>query len=127
VTITNQEVIDEFKEAQARVQGGGSQLGGGAAEADLDSAGGSSGTGGYGNGQNQANHQGQDPGPDANPEKPVTRELSRGERYDLAQGGGRADDAVDFGRDLTQDERDRQERGQRFIDGQGGVTEGQQP
>ena len=94
MTITNREVIDEFKQAQA--QGSGQQIGGGAGSADRDAAGGSSGSGGYGNAQNQSFHQGQTGGPDESPEHPASRELSRGERFDLEQGGGRGDDAVDF-------------------------------
>ena len=114
MTIRDSEIQDEFKQAQA--QGGGQQLGGGAGASDNDAAGGSSGTGGYGNAQNQSFHQGQNGGPDENPAHPVRRELSRGERFDLEQGGGRAADAVDFEEDLT-------ETG---ADG-GAVTEGQQP
>ncbi len=121
MTISNREVTDEFKQAQS--QGGASQLGGGADAADQDAAGGSSGTGGYGNAQNQANHQGQP----TDYQKPVTRELSRGERYDMEQGGGRAADAVDFESELQEDEKEREARGQRWIDEQGTVTEGQQP
>lgn len=108
--ISDREVRDEFKQAQA--QGGGQQLGGGAGPADQDAAGGSSGTGGYGNAQNQSFHQGQS----TDPQKPVTRELSRGERFDMEQGGGRAADAVDFEAGLADGEADK-----------GAVTEGQQP
>jgi len=110
VTISNREARDEFKQAQA--QGGGQQLGGGAGPEDQDAAGGSSGTGGYGNAQNQSFHQGQT----TDPQKPVTRELSRGERFDMQQGGGRASDAVDFEQELVEGEADR-----------GAVTKGQQP
>jgi len=119
VTIENREVTDEFKQAGA--QAGGSQLGGGAEAADQDAAGGSSGTGGYGSAQNQANHQGQP----SDYHKPVTRELSRGERYDLEQGGGRAADAIDTEDELTPAERERAELGQRYLDEHGGST--QQP
>jgi hypothetical protein len=114
VTINNNEIRDEFKQAQA--QGGGQQLGGAADPADQDAAGGSSGTGGYGNAQNQSFHQGQTGGPDAQPEHPARRELSRGERFDLEQGGGRAADAVDFEAELQAGPADA-----------GAVTEGQQP
>lgn len=61
---------------------------GGVSPADLDQAGGSSGTGGYGHAENQQHHQGvgeRSPSgtePDAPPSE-------RGERYDEAQGGGR--------------------------------------
>lgn len=121
MTIKNSEILDEFKQAQA--QGGGSQLGGGPTAADEDAAGGSSGAGGYGNAQDHANL----PGQTEDHQKPVTRELSRGDRFDMEQGGGRADDAVDFGDDLQADERERESLGQRFIDDQGAATEGQQP
>jgi len=60
VTISNREIQDEFKQAQA--QGSGQQLGGGPGASDRDAAGGSSGTGGYGNAQNQSFHQGQTAG-----------------------------------------------------------------
>ena len=125
MTISNQEIRDEFKQAQA--QGGGQQLGGGAQASDQDAAGGSSGTGGYGNAQNQSFHQGQTGGPDEQTPHPVRRELSRGERFDLEQGGGRADDAVDFEEELKEDR-----QGQDYIDSlgsadDGAVTEGQQP
>ncbi len=104
MTISNREVTDEFKQAQS--QGGASQLGGGADAADQDAAGGSSGTGGYGNAQNQANHQGQqqaqtgygsgqDIGHDAS--------QSRGEAFDEQQGGGRGADSVSGGGDAISD------------------------
>jgi hypothetical protein len=114
VTIKDGEIRDEFKQAQAL--GGGQQLGGGADPADKDAAGGSSGTGGYGNAQNQSFHQGQTGGPDAQPGHPAHRELSRGERFDMEQGGGRAADAVDFEAELQDGQ----------IDG-GADTEAQQP
>jgi hypothetical protein len=130
VAISREEILGEFKQNNA--QSGGDMLGGGADPADKDAAGGSSGTGGYGNAQNQSNHQGQTGGPDSNSTKPVTRELSRGERYDMEQGGGRADDAVDFEAELAEDQQAHQDRGQGFIASEGegdtgAVTEGQQP
>jgi hypothetical protein len=112
VTITNREVVDEFKQAQS--QGGGQQIGGGSDPADQDAAGGSSGTGGYGNAQNQSFHQGQT----NDPQKPVTRELSRGERFDLEQGGGRGVDSLDEEGDADPEQGERETRGQRFIDEQ---------
>lgn len=117
MAINDREVREEFKQAQA--QGGGQQLGGGPDAADQDAAGGSSGTGGYGNAQNQSFQQGQT----TDPQKPVTRELSRGERYDMEQGGGRSADAVDFEEELK-------EGGSGNIGDKpdaGAVTEGQQP
>jgi hypothetical protein len=72
----------------------GRPAGGGATDADLDSAGGSSGTGGYGKAQNQENHQGQQGqasyGNSGDPQ-------SRGERFDEMQGGGRGADSVSGG------------------------------
>lgn len=125
MTIKDNEIQDEFRQQQAR--GGGQQLGGGPGASDEDAAGGSSGTGGYGNAQNQSNHQGQTGGPDENPPHPAHRELSRGERFDLEQGGGRAADGVDFEEELQEDR-----QGQDYIDSLGdadnkAVTEGQQP
>lgn len=126
MTISNREIMDEFKQAQALE--GGQQLGGGAGPADQDAAGGSSGEGGYGNAQDQSFHQGQQ----GDSQKPVTRELSRGERFDMEQGGGRADDAVDFEQELVEDQQAHQDHGQGYIDSEGeadtgAVTEGQQP
>ena len=68
---------------------GGAQLGGGPDPSDMAAPGGSSGTGGYGNAQNQANHQGQQTGT-------LGHDLgqSRGDRYDEAQGGGRGAESV---------------------------------
>jgi hypothetical protein len=68
---------------------GGAQLGGGPDPSDMAAPGGSSGTGGYGNAQNQSNHQGQQTGV---PGHDLTQ--SRGERFDEAQGGGRGADSV---------------------------------
>ena len=68
------------------------QMGGGAAEADLDTGGGSSGAGGYGNAQNQQNHQGQQGQASYGNSGEATQ--SRGERFDEMQGGGRAADSV---------------------------------
>lgn len=132
MTIDNREVVDEFKTPQAQAQAGNQPTGGGAGGSDQDAAGGSSGSGGYGNAQNQSLHQGQAGGPDSNPDHPAMRELSRGERFDVEQGGGRGADAVDFEEELTEDQREHQDRGQGFLDGEGevdtgAVTEGQQP
>ena len=69
---------------------GGAALGGGAGEADFDQAGGSSGTGGYGNAQNQQNHQGQGQS-GAGARDP---NQSRGERFDELQGGGRGPGSI---------------------------------
>jgi hypothetical protein len=68
---------------------GGTQLGGGPDQSDMASPGGSSGTGGYGNAQNQANHQGQEVRPSGH-----DMHQSRGELFDEQQGGGRGFDSV---------------------------------
>ena len=115
--ISNEEIQGEFKDAQARSKAGGEMLGGAPEASDGDAAGGSSGTGGYGNAQNRT-LQGPTGGPDENPDHPATRELSRGERFDLEQGGGRASDAVDFEAELAEDGNEADS---------GAVTEGQQP
>jgi hypothetical protein len=118
--ISRDEIREEFRQAQA--QGGGTMLGGGAEAEDQDAAGGSSGAGGYGQAQNRSLHEDR-----SGDTTPATRELSRGERYDMEQGGGRASDAVDFERELQEDQREHQDRGQSFIDEEDAVTEGQQP
>lgn len=126
MTITNREVIDEFKEVQGLAKTGGQQMGGGPAAADQDAAGGSSGSGGYGQAQNQSLHQGQE-GPGA---PPIARDdVSRGERFDLEQGGGRGPDALDRDGDddaaldpdepIRQDQQEHQDQGQRWIEEQG--------
>ena len=77
------EILDEQQAPAA-----GRQVGG-ISDADMDQAGGSSGTGGYGNAENQQHHQGtgtRSPSgnaPDAGGEQ-------RGERFDEEQGGGRS-------------------------------------
>ena len=117
MTITNREVIEEFQEQQRQAQTGGKMFGGGAESADQDAAGGSSGEGGYGNAQNQQFHQGQSAGPDAqtapgsNPDG-----LSRGERFDLEQGGGRGVDSLDTNNELQEDQQAHQDRGQSIAD-----------
>ena len=78
-----------FARDQMQEGTGGEQMGGGPSQSDMAAPGGSSGSGGYGNAQNQAFHQGQQqaqtqPGP----------EQSRGEFYDEQQGGGRNAESV---------------------------------
>ena len=91
MTITNQEVIDEFKDAQGMARSGGAQAGGGPSAADQDAAGGSSGGGGYGAAQLDLLGVGE-----AGGGAPVTGDgLSRGERLDMEADGGRGDDALD--------------------------------
>ena len=78
-----------FARDAMQVQTGGTQMGGGPDASDMAAPGGSSGTGGYGNAQNQANHQGQERGPEGH-----DLSQSRGERYDEDQGGGRGGGSV---------------------------------
>ena len=79
----------EFSRDQMQGEKGGTQMGGGPEESDMASPGGSSGTGGYGNAQNQANHQGQQVLPSGH-----DMHQSRGELFDEQQGGGRGPDSV---------------------------------
>jgi hypothetical protein len=74
----------EFTRDQNQGQKGGTQMGGGPEPSDMASPGGSSGSGGYGNAQNQANHQGQEVRPSGH-----DMHQSRGELFDEQQGGGR--------------------------------------
>lgn len=110
MAIDDREVTDEFRQAQSR--GGGRQLGGGPEAADQDAAGGSSGAGGYGNAQNQSLREGRADAPQK------SREISRGERFDNEQGGGRGDDSLDSDDNLDDDERALHDEGQKFIDRQ---------
>ena len=71
---------------------GGAQLGGGPSQSDMASPGGSSGSGGYGNDQQSANHQGQHYAREGRTGHDEGQ--SRGERLDEEQGGGRAADSV---------------------------------
>lgn len=79
----------EFTRDQMQGEKGGSQLGGGPGPSDMASPGGSSGGGGYGKAQNQANHQGQQTAPSGH-----DMQQSRGELFDEQQGGGRSGDSV---------------------------------
>ncbi len=99
MTIGNREVMDEFKLAQA--QGGGQQVGGGAESVDQDA----------------------DLGDEGGARTRISRELSRGERHDLEQGGARSADSLDSADELTPQERKRAELGQRFIDHAGAKSE----
>lgn len=77
---------------QHGVKGGGRQIGGGPEASDNAAPGGSSGAGGYGKMQNQQNMQGQQ---DKNLSGLRSDEdLSRGERFDEQQGGGRGPESV---------------------------------
>jgi hypothetical protein len=78
----------EFTRDRMQGQKGGAQMGGGPGESDMASPGGSSG-GGYGNAQNQANHQGQQVRPSGH-----DMHQSRGELFDEQQGGGRGTGSV---------------------------------
>lgn len=140
MTINQQDVSDAFKDAQAQGQSAGQMAGGAPSESNQDAAGGSGGTGGYGTSPDSGLDRDQANGPDANADHPATRELSRGERFDMEQGGGRGSDAVDFESELAADQRAHQDQGQGFIASDGAtdtgadsspdakaVTEGQQP
>jgi len=119
MAITDREVIEEFREQQKQAQTGGKMFGGGPGPSDMDAAGGSSGTGGYGQAQNQQFHQGQNPGPDAQTAPGVNPDgLSRGERFDLEQGGGRGPDALDTTNELEEDQQAHQDRGQSIAEDQ---------
>lgn len=94
---------------------GGRQVGGGPSPSDTRAPGGSSGTGGYGNAQNQQFHQGQQEADEGNAR--VEPELSRGERFDEAQGGGRGSVSVGADDDtLRRDQAAHQDRGQSIAD-----------
>jgi hypothetical protein len=118
MTISSEEVQAEFKAAREQGRSAGQMAGGAPSDSDQDAAGGSGGTGGYGTSPDTGLAQNRANGPDSNPEHPATRELSRGERFDADQGGGRASDAVDFEAVLTEDGNEADS---------GAVTEGQQP
>ena len=130
MTITNQEVIDEFKDVQGMAQTGGTQAGGGPSAADQDAAGGSSGEGGYGAARIDSLGAGEESGGAHVPGDG----LSRGERLDVQANGGRGDDAVDDERDedaaldpdepLKQDQQEHQDQGQRWIDEHSGAPDG---
>jgi hypothetical protein len=97
-------------QGQSGQSGGGRQVGGGPGPSDMAPPGGSSGTGGYGNAQNQQLHQGQQDrtlsGGDSDPDR------SRGDRFDEQQGGGRGADAVSDADELQRDQAEHQDRGQ---------------
>ncbi|HEY0043633.1 MAG TPA: hypothetical protein VGB62_03695 [Allosphingosinicella sp.] len=108
---------------------GNQPVGGGASEADISQAGGSSGTGGYGNAQNQANHQGQGAvqsglaGGDLS-EGGGGSGQSRGERFDDEQGGGRGpgtmarwdENGAGDSSDFKKDQQAHQDRGQSEVE-----------
>ncbi len=90
---------------------GGSQLGGGPTQSDMEAGGGSGSGGGYRHAQNQQNHQGQDlPGYGSSPDQ------SRGERFDEEQGGGRGAESVSGAEEFARDQEEHQDRGQRWIE-----------
>lgn len=77
-------MADDSKPRGSDPRQGGTQMGGGPDPSDMAAPGGSSGSGGYGNAQNQANHQGQEARPSGH-----DMHQSRGELFDEQQGGGR--------------------------------------
>ena len=96
---------------QGDVRTVGSQAGGGPGPSDMAAPGGSSGTGGYGEAQNQQFHQGQN---DRGTPASGGDGLARGDRFDEAQGGGRSSDRVSAGEadDFASDQAEHQDRGQ---------------
>ena len=106
---------------QAGLQTGGSQAGGGPGPSNMAAPGGSGGTGGYGEAQNQQFHQGQQ---ERRQDQNSGDGLSRGERFDEAQGGGRGRDEVSSGDsdDLASDQAEHQDRGQSVAEAE--VEEG---
>ena len=95
---------------QSGILSSGRQIGGGPSAPDMAAPGGSSGTGGYGNAQNQQLHQGQQDA--ALPGGRAEEWQDRGDRFDEAQGGGRGDDGVTGADDLAADQAAHQDRGQ---------------
>ena len=98
------------EQTQDGIAGSGRQAGGGPSAPDRAAPGGSSGTGGYGKAQNQQFHQGQQ-------DRTLSggrsdQALSRGERFDERQGGGRDDASVSGEDDLASDQAAHQDRGQ---------------
>ena len=83
----------DFTRDQMQEGTGGEQMGGGPSQSDMAAPGGSSGGGGYGNAQNQANHQGQQQAQVGYGNSQEAGQ-SRGEAYDEQQGGGRGRDSV---------------------------------
>lgn len=122
----------DFTRSQMQQDTGGEQMGGGPSQSDMAAPGGSSGSGGYGQAQNQASHQGQQQAQQSS----QGRGQSRGEAYDEQQGGGRdfgsvrqqggSDPAEDRQLDqqadaLIRDQQEHQDRGQSSVeDGQQG-------
>jgi hypothetical protein len=103
---------DDIGSKPAGVQSGRSQAGGGPGPSDMAAPGGSSGSGGYGQAQNQQFHQGQQ---ENRQSEGRGDGRSRGERFDEAQGGGRGplDD------DLATDQAEHQDRGQSVAEAEG--------
>ena len=94
------------QELQSSTGSGGAQAGGGPGRSDMGAPGGSSGTGGYGQAQNQQLHQGQAR------DRPAEDGRSRGESFDEAQGGGRGPESVSDVDEFASDQADHQDRGQ---------------
>ena len=107
---------DEAERNHAGSHVGGSQAGGGPGPSDMAAPGGSSGSGGYGEAQNQQFHQGQQ-------EKASPRssddDSSRGERFDEAQGGGRGVEP-EQGDEFASDQAEHQDRGQSVAETESG-------
>ena len=100
---------------QSGQSGGGRQVGGGPSASDMAAPGGSSGTGGYGNAQNQQFHQGQQDATLSGRESDAA--LDRADRFDEQQGGGRGEDAVTVNADdIAADQAAHQDRGQTIAE-----------
>ncbi len=99
---------------------GGSQAGGGPGPSDMAAPGGSSGTGGYGQAQNQQFHQGQQ---ESGTPRQGSDGGSRGQRFDEAQGGGRGPEQVTQNDEdaFASDQVEHQDRGQSIAESE---TEG---
>ena len=122
----------EFARDRMQDGSGGDQQGGGPTPSDMAAPGGSSGAGGYGQAQNQANHQGQQQAQAAS----VAHDgQDRGEAVDEQQGGGR--DAASISRragsDPTEDRQLDEEADALLEDqqqhqdrGQGSIADAQQ-
>lgn len=103
---------------QDSIPAAGRQVGGGPSAPDRAAPGGSSGSGGYGQAQNQQFHQGQQERTLSGGRSDET--LSRGERFDEQQGGGRDPASVSVEEDLERDRVDHQDRGQSVAEDEAG-------
>ena len=96
-------------QSQDGMAAAGRQAGGGPSAPDRDAAGGSSGAGGYGKAEKPQSYEAQ---LDALSGQRSDEDLTRGERLDEQQGGGRGEDEVSAPDDLAADQAAHQDRGQ---------------